>query len=82
MIARARTSEGTRILDKTLASVVGVSPGQFSRKIHMTGESKFTVEEFGALADFFQAPPGWPFISIELAEQMHRALDRLGLASK
>lgn len=51
------------VQDKELGAALGVSKGSFSNKIHMT-KSSFSIEEFGAIADFFDAPEGsgWPFV--------------------
>lgn len=49
------------VADKVMAAELGLNPGSFSAKINMT-RSTFTVEEFGKVADFFDAPPGWPFV--------------------
>jgi hypothetical protein len=49
------------ILDKEMAAHLGLDAGTFSYKIRMT-KSSFTIEELGVIADFFRAPPGWPFV--------------------
>jgi hypothetical protein len=53
------------------AEALGISSQQLSHRID--GTYKFTIEELGILADHFRAPPGWPFIPWEEAEQRDEA---------
>lgn len=41
----------------------------WSRKARGVG-SQFTVEELGVLADLFDAPPGWPLLSPDVARAL------------
>lgn len=46
---------------KAVAAYVNLDESAFSHRL--TGvKSKFTVEQLGAIADFWKAPAGWPFI--------------------
>lgn len=60
-VRKAMDRSAPPILDKEMAAHLDLDPGSFSNKIRMT-KSSFTVEEFGVVADFFDAPPGWPFV--------------------
>lgn len=53
------------LLDKEVAAELDLDAGTFSYKIRMT-KSSFSVEEFGVIADFFRAPPGWPFVHADV----------------
>ncbi len=54
------------LMQKDVAAAIGALESQYSKKIrnHL---SSFTVDEIGAVAELFQAPPGWPFIDEESA---------------
>lgn len=53
---------------KAAASAAGLDESAFSHRL--TGiKSKFTVEQFGCIADHFKAPPGWPFVPMTAAEK-------------
>jgi hypothetical protein len=49
------------IQNKELASALGMGEDVFSRKMRMK-RSTFTLDELGAIADFFEAPDGWPVL--------------------
>jgi hypothetical protein len=55
------------------ARACNLRPQAFSQRLRGL-ESKFKVEHFGAIADSLNAPPGWPFVSWELAEEREDAL--------
>ena len=50
--------------------LLGIKKGEYSRKAK--GETPFTLWELSELADSLDAPPGWPFIDADLAEQLRR----------
>jgi hypothetical protein len=57
---------------KAVAGYVNLDESAFSHRL--TGvKSKFTVEQLGAIADFWRAPTGWPFIPWDEAEQREAA---------
>lgn len=56
---------------KDVCAEMGIKKWDWSRKVRADGSS-FTVEECGFLADLFEAPPGWPFISEDLGEAIRR----------
>lgn len=54
-------SAGERGTQKDVANYCNLTEQQFSHRMRGVN-AKFTVEHFGAIADFFKAPPGWPFV--------------------
>ena len=58
-----RDEHGRAVPQKALADVLGITPGQLSRKMTLSDRrSQFNTLDCGLLADFFDAPPGWPYI--------------------
>lgn len=53
---------------KQAYSHLGIDKSTWSIKVNLSGTSGFTLWEFGELADFLEAPVGWPFIPEELGE--------------
>ena len=58
------------------AEALGMTPSQFAKRMAATGDAgeRFRIEHLGALADWAQAPVGWPFISWEQGEALQAAL--------
>jgi hypothetical protein len=54
------------IQNKELAAAIGMAADVFSRKMRIT-RSTFTLDELGAIADFFEAPEGWPILDGNVA---------------
>lgn len=64
-------AEAERGVQKQLANELGLTEPQFSHR--MRGKNaKFQVEHFGAIADFFKAPQGWPFVALTAEERKRR----------
>jgi hypothetical protein len=57
---------------KLAAATADLLPTQFSKRLRGSPE-RFTIEQLGRIADWAKAPPGWPFIPWEHAEDMRRA---------
>jgi hypothetical protein len=57
---------------KLAAAAAQLTASQFSKRLRGAPE-KFEVEHLGAIADWAKAPPGWPFVPFEHAEEMQRA---------
>lgn len=66
-----RKGRGSR---KDAATALGLKAPQFSKRMGATWEigERFRVEDFGTLADWAKAPPGWPFIPWDEGDQMER----------
>jgi hypothetical protein len=59
---------------KQVAGAIGLDESAFSHRL--TGvKSKFTIEQLGAIADFLQAPPGWPFVPRKRAGRSRSTTD-------
>ena len=54
------------VLNKELAAEMGLNEGTFSHKLRNTAKSSFTIEELGLIADWFNAPAGWPFVDADV----------------
>jgi transcriptional regulator with XRE-family HTH domain len=65
-------SAGERGTQKDVASYLNLTEQQFSHRMRGVN-AKFTVEHFGAIADFFKAPAGWPFVPMTDEERAARA---------
>lgn len=52
---------------KEAANALGITEQAFSAKLRGV-ETNWNVEEIGQLADFWDAPPGWPWITWSEAE--------------
>ena len=68
-IEKAMGRSRPAVLNKQLAAELDMNPGTFSHKLRNTGKSTFTVEELGLIADWFDAPPGWPFIDADVVRK-------------
>lgn len=56
---------------KAAAAAAGMDESAFSHRL--TGiKSRFNVEQLGAIADHWNAPPGWPFVPWDEAEKRRR----------
>jgi len=57
------------------AELLGWTTSQFAKRMAGTGLTgeRFRLEHLGALADWAQAPMGWPFVSWEQAEAAEQA---------
>jgi hypothetical protein len=70
----ARIDKRRRQLGREVKDVIAemrIQKWDWSRKVRADG-SAFTIEECGFLADLFDAPPGWPFLSEEAGEMLRR----------
>lgn len=47
---------------KEVALAIGLDEQAFSHKMR-GGKTRFTVEEIGRIADYWNAPRGWPWVS-------------------
>lgn len=58
--------EARGVGNKQVGAIIGVSEGQVSHKVRLTGRSKFDVEELGLIGEHWEreygAPHGWPFL--------------------
>jgi hypothetical protein len=60
---------------KVVANAAGLDESAFSHRL--TGaKSKFNLEQLGAIADFWRAPAGWPFIPWGEADEREKAWQR------
>jgi hypothetical protein len=57
---------------KTAAAACKLKATAFSQRLRGK-ESRFELEHLGALADRFDAPPGWPLVPWEVGEEMEHA---------
>lgn len=64
-VQKAISRSRPRLLDKDVAKAIGMSVDVFSRKMNRN-RSEFTLDELGAIADFFNAPPGWPILDADV----------------
>lgn len=53
------------LTNREMAAQIGLKEDVFSRKINLS-RSSFSLEEFGAIADFFNAPVGWPMLPADV----------------
>lgn len=60
----ALRGRGTR---KELAEYLGVEPTSVSHTL--SGRYHWSLDMLSAVAEFFDAPPGWPLIPWEIAER-------------
>ncbi len=66
--AIGRRGRGTH---KALAADLELTSQQLSHRL--AGElARFDLEQLGRIADFFDAPPGWPLIPWDLAQALLR----------
>jgi hypothetical protein len=63
-----RQGRGTH---KALAAHMGISSQQLSHRLAID-TTRLKLEEIGVIADFFNAPPGWPFVAWDIAEAAFR----------
>ncbi len=57
--------------------MLGIEPPDFSHCMSADRPSdKFTLEEYGAIAEELDAPPGWPFVDWETGDKL-RAVRKL-----
>jgi hypothetical protein len=59
-------------VQKLVAARCNLTPASFNKRLRGLSE-QLKVEHLGAIADFFNAPPGWPLIPWVQAEDMERA---------
>lgn len=64
-IQKAAARSRPPLRDKEMAAAAGLTKDKYSRKIRMS-RSTFTLEELGLIADFFDAPPGWPVVDADV----------------
>jgi hypothetical protein len=64
-IERAMGRSRPVLSNKEVAAAIEMTDDLFSRKLRMK-RSTFTLEEMGAIADFFDAPPGWPVLDADV----------------
>lgn len=78
-ITRRVEKEITRreLLDKEVASGIGISQGQLSHKLRMTKRSRLNIEDCSRLAELFKAPLGWPFLEWTYAEALQTAAQQV-----
>jgi hypothetical protein len=67
-IEKAMGRSRPRVQNKELAGALGMDEGVFSRKMRQS-RSTFSLDELGAIADFFEAPPGWPVLDGDVARR-------------
>jgi hypothetical protein len=68
-----------KVAPKEMYTHLGWDPSTWSIKTKME-RSQFSITDFGRIADYLDAPSGWPFISDEQASQIERlskAVERL-----
>jgi hypothetical protein len=68
-IVKAMGRSRPKVLRKRLAAELEMDEGTFSHKIRNTPKSSFTIEEIGLVADWFNAPAGWPFIDADVRKE-------------
>lgn len=68
-IRQALARKNERGTHKKLADALGLETSQ-QLSHRLAGDYAFSVEELGAVADFFDAPLGWPFIPWSIAARM------------
>jgi hypothetical protein len=59
-----RQGRGTH---KALAAHLGITSQQLSHRLAID-TARLKIEEIGSIADFFNAPPGWPFVAWDVSE--------------
>lgn len=67
-VEKAMGRSRPKIQNKELAAAVGMAEDVFSRKMRRS-RSTFTLDELGAIADFFDAPVGWPVLDGDVARR-------------
>lgn len=67
-----RAREGAGLSVKELADKAGVGVWAWYKR--GSGDTPFTVEELGRIADILDAPLGWPFLPWEMGETLSRRL--------
>ncbi len=60
---------------KLIAAAAHLDESAFSHRM-TGGKSRFKVEHLGAIADYFKAPTGWPFLPWKDADERDRAWKR------
>lgn len=70
-VARVIQRKKERGLHVRVARELNISSQQFSHRC--AARYDFTLEELGIVADVLNAPPGWPFIPWEEAEERDAA---------
>lgn len=59
-----RRGRGTH---KDLAAHMGWTSQQLSHRLAVD-TTRWRIEQIGAIAEFFKAPPGWPFVAWDVAQ--------------
>ena len=67
-VERAMGRSRPPISNKELWTALGMTEDVFSRKIRMS-RSEFTLDELGAIADYFEAPQGWPIVDADVVKR-------------
>lgn len=65
-VEKAMGRSRPQVQNKELAGALGMAEDVFSRKMRLS-RSTFTLDELGAIADFFDAPDGWPVLDANVA---------------
>lgn len=67
-VEKAMGRSRPQIQNKELAAAIGMSDDVFSRKLRRS-RSEFSLDELGAIADFFSAPAGWPVLDADVVRR-------------
>lgn len=76
-LKKGKRDPGTWGIQKLVADRCNLPAPAFNKRLRGLSE-KLEVEHLGAIADFFNAPPGWPLIPWAQAEDMERAWKEQG----
>lgn len=60
---------------KAVAQAIGLDEAQFSHRL-ADRKSHFSIEQLGAMADYWRMPPGWPFVPISISERARLRRER------
>lgn len=70
-VEKLRRDRGVEV--KEICAAVGLEKWDWSRKVRLD-RSSFSIQELGLIADYLDAPTGWPFVALEVGMLLDRLL--------
>jgi hypothetical protein len=70
-VEKLRRDRGVEV--KEICAAIGLEKWDWSRKVRLD-RSTFSIRELGLIADYLDAPTGWPFVAPEVGQLLDRLL--------
>jgi hypothetical protein len=70
-VEKLRRDRGVEV--KAICAAIGLEKWDWSRKVRLD-RSSFSIAELGLIADYLDAPTGWPFVATEVGQLLDRLI--------